>query len=62
MTPRDLKIRLVSEGKTLRWFHDHYIKNQTGLTYSGFMSQLNGYTKLSETVVKEIQKYLNDLQ
>jgi len=54
-----LKKNLKSNGQTLKWFYDNNIKESTGLTYPGFMAQLNGYTKrLSETVLIEIETFL----
>ena len=56
-----LKKQLKENGQTLKWFYDRYIKEKTGLTYPGFMGQLNGYTRvISEPVRTEINNYLTE--
>jgi len=57
----DLKRRLSANGQTMKWFFERYIKNDTGLTYTGFMSQINGYTRgLSASVKPIVEKFLSD--
>ena len=61
---KQLKQQLITklDGKTMKWFFDHYIKEKTGLTYGGFMLQINGYTKngLSKPVAVIVEKFLSD--
>ena len=55
-----LKEKLGENGQTMKWFYERYIKDITGLTYGGFMAQLNGYTRgFSKTVESIIEKYLS---
>lgn len=55
-----LKTRLAYNGQSMKWFFDRYIKDSTGLTYPGFMCQVNGYTRdLSATVKPIVEKYLS---
>ena len=55
----DLKEKLKSNGQSLKWFYDSYIKDSTGLTYSYFMSQLNGFAPLSDKVKSIIEANLD---
>ncbi len=56
---KELRLRLKDDGRSMKWFYLKYIKKQTGLTYSGFASQLNGYAPLSEISQKNIKKYMD---
>lgn len=47
-----------TNGQTYRWFFDKYIVSNSTLTYSGFMSQINGYSPVSEIVGNQIAIYL----
>lgn len=53
---------LKKNGQSLRWFFDTNIKEKTGLTYSGFTSQLNGYSPVSDDVKEELVKYNMTMQ
>ena len=53
-----LRIQLAKTRTTHKYFFDNCIKEQTGLSYSGFMSQLNGYAPISELVRVQIDKYM----
>ncbi len=55
------KTDLKNDGRSMKWFFLKYIKKQTGLSYSGFANQLNGYAKLSDGVKEGINNYLNEL-
>ncbi len=53
------KEKFKKNGQSFRWFHDNYIKNISTLTYSGFMSQLNGYAPLANFVREAIEANLD---
>jgi hypothetical protein len=53
------KARLKTNGQSLKWFYDEHIKDKTGLTYSGFTAQLNGYAPIADDVKEEIERYIN---
>ncbi len=56
----ELRLKLAKTPRTThKSFFDEHIKKQTGLSYSGFMSQLNGYAPVSEIVRGAIEKYLS---
>ena len=54
-----LKDYLKANGQSLKWFYDGNIKKATGLTYSGFMSQINGYAPVSGKVKEIIENFIN---
>lgn len=47
------------DGRSLKWFYQNNIVWACELTYSGFAQQLNGFARISETVRKEIKKYMS---
>lgn len=53
----EFKKNLKKKRQTLKWFYDNFIKEKTGLTYSGFAGQLNGYAPVSDDVEEELIKH-----
>ena len=57
----DFKQFIKSEGRTLKWFYNVFeVHQKTGLTYSGFTAQLNGYAPLSDVLRNLIFKYIHN--
>lgn len=56
-----LRNTLKDEGRSVKWFYLKYIKQQTGLSYTGLANQLNGYANLSLSVQDGILKYFKTL-
>jgi hypothetical protein len=59
---QDFKELLKLNGQTHKWFYDVYISPYTSLTYSGFMSQINGYSPISSFVKKQIYIYKEKIE
>ena len=55
---KNFKEKLKQDGRSLKWFHDTYIKNEIGITYNAFALQLNGYVVVKNKVKIIISEYL----
>lgn len=58
MDSKQIKVKMLRDGRSMKWFYDRQIKEYTGLSYSGFMAQLNGYTPVTRDVRLLIQNYM----
>lgn len=54
-----LKEFAKEDGRSMVWFHRKYIKDEIKISYPGFMSQVNGYASISESVKNQILNYIN---
>jgi len=54
---KEFKKKMRKEGRTFKWFHKKYIKD---LSYVYFMIQLHDQDRLHNSVVKAIEKFLNE--